>query len=295
MDCSFCKKKFSTKTILSTHQRTAKYCLEIQGKENKNFECEYCKKIFTSLQSLTEHNSNSCKEKKSSLFRDEYVKQIEELKRIQKEKEFYYENRLKEKDNEIVHINQIVSHQKETINKLEEIIEKLEAKLEKFEDTVTTIVLSKTEKKATTNNTTNNIVINNNSLNLNDIPTMTAFLEEKMDKEVVAGGQKGLALLLKNTVLKDKYKCVDPSRQNFEFTNELGEVERDVKAKKLTNALIKSDICAKAGERGIQLWKKEDGSTDSLRHDAHSKKVLEMIMFSQDNSTFRSEVSALMS
>ena len=61
MDCSFCKKTFSTKTILSTHQRTAKYCLEIQGKENKNFECEYCKKIFTSLQSLSEHNSNSCK------------------------------------------------------------------------------------------------------------------------------------------------------------------------------------------------------------------------------------------
>jgi hypothetical protein len=124
---------------------------------------------------------------------------------------------------------------------------------------------------------------------------MSAFLEEKMDKEVVAGGQKGLALLLTNTVLKDKYKCVDPSRQNFEFTNELGEVERDVKAKKLTNALIKSDICAKAGERGMQLWKKEDGSTDSLRHDAHSKKVLEMIMFSQDNSTFRSELSALTS
>jgi C2H2-type zinc finger len=300
MDCSFCKKTFSTKTILSTHQRTAKYCLEIQGKENKNFECEYCKKIFTSLQSLTEHNSNSCKEKKNSLIREEYVKQIEDLRRIQKEKEFYYENMLKEKDNEIVRINQIVSHQKETINKLEANIEKLEAniekleiKLEKFEDSI----LSKTEKKPvpnTTNNTTN-IVINNNYLNLNDIPKMTAFLEEKLDKEVVAGGQKGLALLLSNTVLKDKYKCVDPSRQNFEFTNELGEVERDVKAKKLTNALIKSDICAKSGEIGMELWKKEDGSTDSLRYEAHSKNVLEMINFTRDNSTFRSELSALTS
>ena len=107
---------------------------------------------------------------------------------------------------------------------------------------------------------------------------MTAFLEEKLDKEVVAGGQKGLAFLLSNTVLKDKYKCVDPSRQNFEFTNELGEVERDVKAKKLTNALIKSDICSKSGEIGMELWKKEDGSTDSLRYEAHSKNVLEMII-----------------
>ena len=169
--------------------------------------------------------------------------------------------------------------------------------MEKFEDSI----LSKTDKKMitstpnhTTNNTTN-IVINHNYLNLNDIPKMAAFLEEKLDKEVVAGGQKGLALLLSNTVLKDKYKCVDPSRQNFEFTNELGEVERDVKAKKLTNALIKSDICSKSGEIGMELWKKEDGSTDSLRYEAHSKNVLEMINFTRDNSTFRSELSALTS
>ena len=212
----------------------------------------------------------------------------------------YFLQQLKEKESyclqQIKESKELLKEKNDYIAKLESNIEKLEAKLEKFEDTVTSMVLCKTDKKPTTNTTNNttNIVINN-SLNLNDIPTMTAFLEEKMDKEVVAGGQKGLALLLKNTVLKDKYKCVDPSRQNFEFTNELGEVERDVKAKKLTNALIKSDICAKAGERGIQLWKKEDGSTDSLRHDAHSKKVLEMIMFSQDNSTFRSELSALTS
>ena len=262
MDCQYCKKVFNNKYTLNQHQKTAKYCLEIQGSVNNSFICTYCDKTLCTNDRLNYHYQ-SCKEKQKK----DMIKDVE-------------------MENKILH---------KTIEEKNEYIAKLEAKLEKFEDTVTTIVLSKTEKKATTNNTTNNIVINNNSLNLNDIPTMTAFLEEKMDKEVVAGGQKGLALLLKNTVLKDKYKCVDPSRQNFEFTNELGEVERDVKAKKLTNALIKSDICAKAGERGIQLWKKEDGSTDSLRHDAHSKKVLEMIMFSQDNSTFRSEVSALTS
>ena len=262
MDCQYCKKVFNNKYTLNQHQKTAKYCLEIQGSVNNSFICTYCDKTLCTNDRLNYHYQ-SCKEKQKK----DMIKDVE-------------------MENKILH---------KTIEEKNEYIAKLEAKLEKFEDTVTTIVLSKTEKKATTNNTTNNIVINNNSLNLNDIPTMTAFLEEKMDKEVVAGGQKGLALLLKNTVLKDKYKCVDPSRQNFEFTNELGEVERDVKAKKLTNALIKSDICAKAGERGIQLWKKEDGSTDSLRHDAHSKKVLEMIMFSQDNSTFRSELSALTS
>jgi hypothetical protein len=238
---------------------------------------------------------------KQRIFESTFTKKVCNNKSISIETDIKNRNKIKKEIKKIYNFIQIkeskdlLKEKNDYIAKLEANIEKLEAKLEKFEDTVTSMVLCKTEKKATTNTTNNttNIVIN--ALNLNDIPKMTAFLEEKLDKDVVAGGQKGLALLLSNTVLKDKYKCVDPSRQNFEFTNELGEVERDVKAKKLTNALIKSDICAKAGERGMQLWKKEDGSTDSLRHDAHSKKVLEMIMFSQDNSTFRSELTALTS
>ena len=281
MECEFCKRSFSTKGILISHQKSAKYCLKLQNKNNENFLCNFCNKNFTSQYNLNEHLI-ICKEKqyeeRDNKVKDIYIKEVNELKQQIANLEIskkYTESLLKEKN---------------------DYIEKLEARLEKFEDSI----LSKTEKKQITtapNHTTNNttIVINNNYLNLNDIPKMAAFLEEKLDKEVVAGGQKGLAFLLSNTVLKDKYKCVDPSRQNFEFTNELGEVERDVKAKKLTNALIKSDICSKSGEIGMELWKKEDGSTDSLRYEAHSKNVLEMINFTRDNSTFRSELSALTS
>ena len=281
IECDFCKRSFSTKGILISHQKSAKYCLKLQNKNNDNFLCSFCNKHFTSQYNLNEHLA-ICKEKqyedRDNKIKDTYIKEINELKQQIANLEInkkYTDSLLKEKN---------------------DYIEKLEARLEKFEDSI----LSKTDKKTITtspNHTTNNttIVINNNYLNLNDIPKMTAFLEEKLDKEVVAGGQKGLAFLLSNTVLKDKYKCVDPSRQNFEFTNELGEVERDVKAKKLTNALIKSDICSKSGEIGMELWKKEDGSTDSLRYEAHSKNVLEMINFTRDNSTFRSELSALTS
>jgi hypothetical protein len=279
MECSFCKKVFGSKTALEHHKKTAKYCLEIQGINSiENFECLYCKKHLSTNERLLTHTI-ICKEKK----KQENIEKEKKIETTFYEQKKYYEEKLKEKDSLLKEKN--------------DYIEKLEARLEKFEDSI----LSKTDKKMitstpnhTTNNTTN-IVINHNYLNLNDIPKMAAFLEEKLDKEVVAGGQKGLALLLSNTVLKDKYKCVDPSRQNFEFTNELGEVERDVKAKKLTNALIKSDICSKSGEIGMELWKKEDGSTDSLRYEAHSKNVLEMINFTRDNSTFRSELSALTS
>jgi hypothetical protein len=339
MQCEFCEKEFSTKSSLVYHQKTAKYCLEKQGKINEKYKCCHCEKCFTTYQRVIDHQNNSCKLKEKTKYEKDIVSIKEELATCKKqekirlkeketyylqqikekeacyqqqikekeacyqqqikEKEAYYQQQIKEKDFYLSTFEEKLKESKDLIKDKIETISKLEARLEKFEDSI----LSKTEKKTimstptpnhTTNNTTN-IVIHNNTLNLNDIPKMAAFLEDKLDKEVVAGGQKGLALLLSNTVLKDKYKCVDPSRQNFEFTNELGEVERDVKAKKLTNALIKSDICAKSGEIGMELWKKEDGSTDSLRYEAHSKNVLEMINFTRDNSTFRSELSALTS
>lgn len=305
MECTFCKKTFSTKSNLAAHVKTAKYCLEMQGKTEPIFECEFCKKALSQKATLLDH-LNSCRERSQKLAENKEVEyksmikkletEISKLKRSDKDtlqkKDEYYQEKIKEKNN---YYEEKLKEKNEYITKLEANIEKLEAKLEKFEDTVTSIVISKEKKcqPTTTNNTTNNIIIN--ALNLNDIPKITSFLEEKLDKDVLAGGQKGLAVLVSSTMLKDKYKCVDASRQNFEFINELGEVERDVKAKKLTNALIKSDICSKAGDKGIKLWTKEDGTTDSLRHDAFSANVLELINFDRDNSTFRSELTTLTS
>ena len=308
VSCQFCKKKFAYKGTLSTHQKTAKYCLEIQGKDISNlFGCEFCNKNFTTQQNLKDHIL-VCKEKekieedqKQQIYNDK-IKDYE-IRLDKKEKEIKmirheYEEKLEKQRHEYEEKLEKQRHEYEDrLDKQRfEYISKLEAKLEKFEDSI----LSKTEKKIQpiTNNTTNNTTNNNiviNALNLNDIEKMTSFLEEKLDKNVLAGGQKGLAKLLSETMLKDRYKCVDPSRQNFEFTNELGELERDVKAKKLTNALIKGDICSKSADKGIKLWTKDDGSTDSLSRQAHSANVFDMINFDRDNSTFRSELTALTS
>ena len=318
MKCEFCSKEFSIKSSLVYHQKTAKYCLEKQGKTNEQYKCSHCEKCFSTQYRLNDHQNNSCKIKDKTKYeldilsvKEEFLTYKKQEKVKLREKDVYYQQQIKEKDvyyqqqikeKEIYYQQQIKEKEiyllsfDEKLKERYEYITKLEAKLEKFEDSI----LSKTEKKIQpiTNNTTNNTTNNNiviNALNLNDIEKMTSFLEEKLDKNVLAGGQKGLAKLLSETMLKDRYKCVDPSRQNFEFTNELGELERDVKAKKLTNALIKGDICSKSADKGIKLWTKDDGSTDSLSRQAHSANVFDMINFDRDNSTFRSELTALTS
>ena len=75
--CEFCKNTFSTKSILNFHQKSTRYCIELQ-KEKKSDEkipiseissishishlCTYCKKEFTTNSNLQGH-LKKCKEK----------------------------------------------------------------------------------------------------------------------------------------------------------------------------------------------------------------------------------------
>ena len=47
MECEYCKNSFKTKSSLVFHQKSTKYCLEIQGKTASNkYICEFCDKEF---------------------------------------------------------------------------------------------------------------------------------------------------------------------------------------------------------------------------------------------------------
>ncbi len=65
IQCEFCKKQFTVKNSLNVHQRTAKYCLALQGKNaSEEFECEFCNKSFTLKQTYQDHLLR-CKTKNS--------------------------------------------------------------------------------------------------------------------------------------------------------------------------------------------------------------------------------------
>ena len=279
-ECEHCNKQFSSRSNLNAHQKSAKYCLEKQGKDNPMFDCEYCRRSFRVKQTLIDHY-HACKEKQ----KQDYAKSYEEENK-------YLKQRLEEKD--------------EYIEKLESTIEKYEAKLlqqkkeyeaklEKFENAVISVAEASKTPTITYNTNSNNGNINNNQI-LNLSPEVVEpILREKLTFDIAKQGQKGLASFVLNNMLKGpngelKYKCKDTARQNFEYINKNGDVEKDVRAKKLSQALVDGGVEKIAGEVSSKEWR-DDGE----KYERYGEKVTEIVMLSTDDSTFRNTLTALTS
>jgi chromosome segregation ATPase len=58
MNCQYCKKVYTNKYTLNTHQKTAKACLKLQ-KNNTAIKCHYCEKTFSSQSSLNLHQKTN--------------------------------------------------------------------------------------------------------------------------------------------------------------------------------------------------------------------------------------------
>jgi hypothetical protein len=327
MNCEYCTKEFSTKSSLSYHQKTAKYCLEKQGKSNEEYKCSYCEKCFTTKQRLDEHKNQSCKLKGKVDYMQEIISLKNELEICKKqekmklkdkdslyqqqlkEKDSIYQQNLKEKDIYLSNAENIINEKNEYISKLEAKLEKMEAKLdaklEKLESTVTTIALeSKTvstkasQAITTTNNTTLNTNITvNNVLNLSE-EHVKKVLSERLNYNVVYAGQAGLATFVVDNMLKDAagkliYRCVDASRQMFEFIDENGETVRDMKAEKLTQSLLKGDVIKLGLEAAAVGWNTENEKLNTERVGVFGPKVNEYADLNRNNTVFRSKVSSL--
>ena len=281
--CQFCQKTFSSKSNMTNHQNTAKFCINLQNKdEYKFFECPHCEKKFTSNYRQLEHACEKNKKKRDEL-------QIVEQKRKDEETKIIAdcEQRFQEKYQEI-------------INEKNNMITKLELMVTSLQKTISDIAL---QPKSTTTNTTNT----NNSTNMtimgrfdiNDTKQIGDVIQKYLTKDVVARGQEGIAVMLCEHLLKGPngeslYDCTDVSRQSFEFINVDGNVETDPKATKLIRSIGKSGLSIQANVAADKLWSKEDGKMDHEKYGIYADKVTEVMQLDKDSAKLRNKLASVM-
>jgi len=118
MNCQYCKKSFSTKTNLTTHQKKAKYCLNIQGvKPEAEYICKYCNKEFNSKHYFTSHISSHENNEEFMRYQQKLEK-LEYLNRNLQEMINVKDKQLEEKDKQLEEKNIEIREYKDTIERV---------------------------------------------------------------------------------------------------------------------------------------------------------------------------------
>lgn len=202
MNCEYCGKSFATKGSLARHQKTIKYCIDLQSKTKPmEFKCEACDKYLTTKYNLTAHQK-TCRKVKT-------------------------ENEDNNRDLEL-------EHTREKLTEKESIIEKLENRIRELELDMKDVAI---KAKKTTNITTN---IQQNFTPITDeklAEDATRFAKEHL----LLGGQ-GIAYFALEGTLKNNYKVTDTSRGNTQYMNEKGEIVLDPGTTTLAKRICRSIV-----------------------------------------------------
>jgi hypothetical protein len=314
INCEFCNKVFTEQTII-THNKNCKKRLNEEIKRLQIEKDEEIKRLQIENKRLQIEKDEGIKRlqiekdegiKRLQIEKDEGIKRLqiekdEEIKRLQIENEEI--KRLQIENEEIKRLqieNKEIKRlqiENEEIKRLQIRIVELEAENKIYLQGHEVVQKLAIQPKSHTNNDTR-IKINNNFF---DNPErMKQMIDEKLTKDYISEGQKGVAQCACNNLLKDEngnmnYICSDLSRSVFKFYNSEGNIEKDVKAIKLTNMLIEAGITNKALSVGPSLWTDEDGNINTNKFLTFSPYTTEIASMQVDNSVFRNELASLTS
>lgn len=203
--CDFCKKSFYTKSNLVKHQKTAKYCLKIQGKDTAGlFNCKYCNKKYNQKIDLQRHIL-VCKQRMIN-------------------------NATLEKE-------QIIQSLYDKLKEKEEIIKKHEEHIKTLEDKLENIAMKAVGKPT-------HMHLNNQRIT-NTINNLTPITEEHLKSQVqylteehVKEGAYGIAKYALEYPLKNKIVCSDFSRRIVKYKDKDGNIVLDPEMSKLMQQLF---------------------------------------------------------
>jgi hypothetical protein len=267
MECEYCKNSFVSKYSLQTHQKRAKYCIAIQKQTNgiintELVECKDCNKSY-SKHNLFRHKNN-CKIR------------FKNLSEIQAEKIIFLENRVHDLESKLNIYKEMAENNRKCI-----------------EDIARQPHIQNNSQTTNQTNQTNNL----NILTPMDMKpkSFSEKIKNHFTKDYMLLGQKGVARFAAEKLLRDengklKYICTDPSRQIYRFKTVDGEFQRDVKAKKLTQALS-NDFALHSHRIAAGINENNDPDIFVI----YTRNFQDIKEMSEDNGEFRNELATLTS
>lgn len=269
--CEYCGKILSSQSNLAAHVKTAKYCLNLRGKNiPANYECEYCESVFTTKAPWNLHMER-CK--------------------IMKEMETEKINSLQKK---IDRLEKEVARQKSVIEKKNLELEhyakelKLEKNVSKNEGIV--IGMTKAKPRVVKNNITTNIV--NQKLSKIPIDYINPFTLDyvecnlhEYDYNTFLKGNFGVVDFIKGLTMLDmgdgttqiNYACTNPSTQNFHRLIENRVWNKDAGAKFIGRVL--DMISESASEYMKEFMTEMNRKVKSGEVEYYSRKQPELLSF----------------
>ena len=284
MNCTFCNNTFLNNKSLLKHQRTAKYCIL---KHQKHHTCGGCSVFFLSSNDLV------CHEYICVNILTKKNKELEEENKMSEDNVQYFQNEM----NTLKQINKILEEQNKS---LKDELKSSNDQIKSLQEQIISITKTAVMRSTTTNNTTiNNKILNMTTFNFND-NDIKNLIDDKYSIEVISEGQKGVARFAVNYILRDdkgnlNYLCTDSSRKIFKFKNEIGELEKDINAQKLTNLLTDNGILKATTKLAQNYWTNEDGTIDDEKLSNMISKASEIHFMKDDNTVFKNELATMTS
>jgi hypothetical protein len=236
MECEFCKKILSTQSSLKYHQKTAKFCLKIQGKDEENhcFKCRVCNKSFSRNNDYNRHVRLHEKEIELSETNEELKTENEDDKQIIK---------ILREENQNLREENIILKQKNI--GLEKENKNLDKKLDKATDKIEKIAIKAVEKPTK--------VVNIQNINC---VTEQGFKDavQYFDRRIALKDNPGFHhanFAMEHTPIKHAI-CSDKNRKNFKFYDENKNLVFDKGGKKLTQ-----QYCEVMKEPVKEIYKEE--------------------------------------